>query len=490
MSEPPAGPLAALKSGLLAATLVALGACATNPVTGTPDLVLMSEDQEIQLGREAAREVLEAYRRYEDPRLQRYVSRIGRELAAHSHRSRLAFHFTVLDSPEVNAFALPGGYIYVARGILAYLNSEAELAGVLGHEIGHVTARHSVRQHTAETATQLLNVLVRAKAGAPFGDLSDVLGTALVRGYGREYELQADRLGAEYMARVGYDPQEMLNVVRVLKAQERFEIQRAREEGRRPHIYHGLFATHPDNDRRLQEVIAAARRFRPAAPRPANRRVYLEHLEGLVFGPGEQDGVLRGRDFYHKGLGFALSFPEGWRVENRTDRLLATAPGNDALIQLNLEDRNRRQPPRRFLEGLLDQELSAGQPIRPDGLEGYTALAPLETPFGRRVGRVAAVYLGERVLLITAAARKGLTAGPVDQQVLETITSLHRLTPREEPLAEARRIHIITVRQGETFSGLARRYALGPYGADRLRLLNGLYPGGEPRAGQWLKVIR
>jgi predicted Zn-dependent protease len=374
-------PLAALKIGLLGgAALGGLSACATNPVTGTPDLVLMSEDQEIQLGREAAHEVLKAYRSYEDPRLQRYVSRIGRELSAHSHRSHVVFHFTVLDSPEVNAFALPGGYIYITRGILAYLNSEAELAGVLGHEIGHVTARHSVRQHTAQTATQLLNVIVGSKAGAPFGDLSQVLGTALVRGYGREHELEADRLGAEYMARLGYDPDEMLNVVRVLKAQEQFEIQRARQEGRTPRIYHGLFATHPDNDRRLQEVIGAARRLKPATPKPANRRAYLEHLEGLGFGPGEQDGVLRGRHFYHLGLDFALAFPEGWRVENRADRLLATAPGNDALIQLNVEDRNRRQSPQRLLEDLLGQDLSEGRAIRPNGLEGYTALAPPGDP--------------------------------------------------------------------------------------------------------------
>ena len=171
--------------------------CATNPVTGKQDFVLMSEEQEINLGRQAHQQILKQYSVYEDQALQDYVSNIVEELSAKSHRENLIFHATVLDSPQVNAFALPGGYVYVTRGIMAYMNTEAELAGVLGHEIGHVTARHGVRQQSASTVTGILATVIGATAGVRgAGDAANIAGTALLRGYGREHELEADRLGA------------------------------------------------------------------------------------------------------------------------------------------------------------------------------------------------------------------------------------------------------------------------------------------------------
>src|SRR3972149_4360146 len=177
--------------------------CAVNPVTGQQDIVLLSEEQELALGRKTHQQVLQQYGVYDDQELQAYVKNTGEKLAAQSHRRDLVYRFTVVDSKEVNAFALPGGYIYITRGLLAYLNSEAELAAVLGHEIGHVTARHAVRQYTA---AQLANI--GATLGAVFipgmnaagNQLVQLFGTALLRGYGREHELEADQLGAEYLA--------------------------------------------------------------------------------------------------------------------------------------------------------------------------------------------------------------------------------------------------------------------------------------------------
>ncbi|MCG8325873.1 MAG: M48 family metalloprotease, partial [Thiotrichales bacterium] len=257
-----------------------LTACATNPVTGAQDIVFMSEQQEISLGRKTHQEILAQYGVYDDPELQVYVQQIGERLARKSHRSNLIYRFTVLDSKEVNAFALPGGYIYITRGLMAYLNSEAELAAVLGHEIGHVTARHSVRQYSA---TQLANIGVAL--GSAFipglnnsaaNQLTQLFGTALLRGYGREHELEADRLGAEYLAVTGYDPKAMLDVIGVLKSQEIFERQRARAEGREPRIYHGLFSTHPDNDRRRQEVVGHADKLRTNSDSYHGRETFLE----------------------------------------------------------------------------------------------------------------------------------------------------------------------------------------------------------------------
>ncbi|MEE9551515.1 MAG: M48 family metalloprotease, partial [Gammaproteobacteria bacterium] len=282
--------------------------CAANPATGQQDLVLMSEQKEIALGRKTHQQVLQQYIVYDDPELQTYVQKTGERLASNSHRNNLVYRFTVLDSKDVNAFALPGGYIYITRGLMAYLNSEAELAAVLGHEIGHVTARHSVRQYST---TQLANIGATLAAilipgmNAVGNQLVQLFGTALLSGYGREHELEADRLGAEYLARTDYDPQAMLRVIRVLKNQELFETQLAKAEGREPRIYHGLFSTHPDNDTRLQGVIAHAGKFQKTQSSYTGREGFMEKIDGMVFGDNTREGILRGLKFYHPDLGFA-----------------------------------------------------------------------------------------------------------------------------------------------------------------------------------------
>ena len=324
--------------------------CASNPVTGKQDFVLMSEDKEIEIGRQAHKQILKQYRVYDDPELQAYISEIVEDLSTKSHRSHLVFHSTVLDSPQVNAFALPGGYVYVTRGIMAYMNSEAELAGVLGHEIGHVTARHGVRQQSASTVTGVLAAIIGATTGVRgAGDAANIAGTALLRGYGREHELEADRLGAEYLAKSGYDPEEMIKVVGILKSQEEFDKQLAEEEGREPRAYHGLFSTHPANDRRLQEVIRAANKFRSKNSRSSQGR-FLELTDGMVLGSGEKDGVLRSNKFYHKDLGIALTFPKNWKVDNLPDRLIAATKEKDAVMQISLRDLNKRQTPQEFFK--------------------------------------------------------------------------------------------------------------------------------------------
>src|SRR5690606_540866 len=199
---------------------------------GRTDFVMMSERQELDLGARYNQEILKQYPRYEDAKLQAYIQRVGERVARSSHRNQLNYVFTLVDSPDVNAFALPGGYIYIHRGLLAYLNSEAELAAVLGPEVGHVTARHSVRQQSQSTAWGLLGQAAAIGTGVgAVGDLTSVMGNAFVRGYGRDMELEADGLGAQYLARSGYDPQAMIEVVKVLKNQEDFARDQAARRG-------------------------------------------------------------------------------------------------------------------------------------------------------------------------------------------------------------------------------------------------------------------
>ena len=272
-----------IRTLLVSLVLLFLSACSSNPVTGKKDFSLISEEQELAIGAQAHRDVLKQMKKYNNPKLQAYVNSIGQALAKHSHRSKIRFTFTIIDDPSVNAFALPGGYVYITTGIMAYLNSEAELAGVLGHEIGHVTARHGVQQQSASIASAILIDIIAKNSKNTNAKSLQQFGTAIIRGYGREHELQADQLGAEYLARVGYTPESMIDVVSVLKAQEEFDKYQARREGRQPRSYHGVFSSHPTNDRRLQEVIATAKKYKSSRSRPINHDAYLKQINGLKY---------------------------------------------------------------------------------------------------------------------------------------------------------------------------------------------------------------
>jgi len=473
--------------------LLLQAACAVNPVTGEQDLVLMSEQQEIALGRQTHPQVLQEYRVYDDPVLQAYVQKVGEKLAANSHRNNLIYRFTVLDSKDVNAFALPGGYIYITRGLMCYLNSEAELAAVLGHEIGHVTSRHAVRQYSA---AQLANI--GATLGAMFipgmntagNQLVQLFGTALLRGYGREHELEADRLGAEYLARTDYEPQAMLEVIRVLKNQELFEIETAKAEGREPRTYHGLFSTHPDNDTRLQEMVAHAEQYRRAAPDDPGRDAYLEMIDGMVFGDSPREGILRDRQFYHPDLGFALQMPRDWTVENRPDRLLVTAPGGSAILQVGVEDLNKRISPRDFMLTRLSlRNLSDDKSLTINGLPAHTGLAPINTTAGRRMARYTVIYLNNMAYIIAGVSKNPQESAQYDRYFLETAQSFHALTGEEREIANPLRMNLIRADKNTRFDILAAASPLKDFAEAQLRLINAKYPSGEPESGAWIKVI-
>jgi len=479
---------------ILFSTLTLTSACAVNPVTGEQDLVMMSEQDEISLGRRTHHEVIKQYGVYDDPELQTYVQRIGERLATNSHRKDLIYRFTVVDSKQVNAFALPGGYIYITRGMMSYLNTEAELAAVLGHEIGHVTARHAVRQHSA---AQLANI--GAALGGIFipgvyqagGDqLVYLFGTVILRGYGREHELEADQLGAEYLARTNYGPHAMLDVIRVLKNQELFEEQLAKAEGREPRVYHGLFSTHPDSDIRLKEVIAKASPSRNPDSTFVGREEYLQKIDGLVFGDSEKEGVLRGRKFYHAELGFTLRFPPNWKVENRPNSLLVSAPAGAAMLQMSLEDINKRISPRDFMISRLGlKRLGSDQALNIHGNDAHTGLMPANTPFGQRVTRFTVIYFNNRAYIFAGATKDPDAMSQYDRYFLETAQSFHTMTDNEHALAIPLHLRTIQADNKTNFKTLAEQSPLEFYPLEQLRLINGLYPSGRVVDGMLLKVI-
>src|SRR3990170_3281827 len=461
-------------------------ACATNPVTGGKDIVLMSEDEEIALGRANDPKIRAQYGVYDDSALQAYVQRVGEQLATHSHRPGLVYRFTVLDSPEVNAFALPGGYIYITRGILAYLNSEAELAAVLGHEIGHVTARHGVRQYTAATATGFVGAIIGVATGigATQDLFNNVFGNAILSGYGRDHELESDRLGAEYLARSGYDPQAMIKVIGVLKNQEEYEKKRAAAENRQPRIYHGVFASHPSADKRLQEVVAEGDKFKTGAATQLVRNDYLKRLDKLAYGDGAKEGIRRGRMFYHRDLNMALTFPEGWRIENSPYAIVSWTPEKEVLVmvkKLTLPSDNTAS-----LESFLKSQakLSAqfhGKPIADMKLPSVTGTDRMSSPFGTRETRVSAVRYGQNAYLFFGATKEPAAFTRFDPDFIATAASLRPLKPAEKPWAEGQRLRLVRARAGDAFATLAKASPLTEYSESTLRLINDKFPDGEPR---------
>ena len=374
--------------------ILSLSGCAVNPVTGKQDFVVLSEEQEIQMGREYNAQILRQYQIYEDEKIQNYVQSIGESLAKKSHRPNLIYRFTVLDSPEINAFALPGGYIYINRGLMAYMSSEEELAAVLGHEIGHVTARHSVRQYSQAQLMGVLSAAIEINSGRTAGDLANLASGALLSGYGREMELEADDLGAQYIYQDGYSPQGMYDVLAVLKDQEIYSKKVAKQRGIEPRNYHGVFASHPSNDKRLQEILDnVSQNFVKGTNKSKSN--YLAMIEGMVFGDSQQAGVTRGNEFFHGPLNLYLSFPENWEIINNANSLVFKAPFGEATLQVTLEDLNFVESPevylKRFVRNTTDEEV-----LMIDGLSGFTA----KTYRSGRTTRMAVIFKDDKACLI------------------------------------------------------------------------------------------
>jgi len=451
----------------------------------------MSEDQELSIGRATHAEILKEYGEHKDAKLAAYVQKIGEHVAKNSHRADLFYRFTVLDSPKVNAFALPGGYIYVTRGMLAYLNSEDELAAVLGHEIGHITARHAVRQHSTSTLTGIAGAILASQSGVQgAGDIANMLGTALVRGYGREHELEADRLGAMYLARSGYNPDAMFNVIRVLKKQEDFESELAKLEHREPRTYHGLFSTHPENDKRLKSIIKASKGVKPGnGILESGKSTYMEMIDGMTFGSNSSEGIIRGQRFYHQELDFTLKLPPGWRIKNRPDRLIATSKNNNGLMVLTVQDRNRKISARQFIKDRLGlNNLKSGESFNHNGLQGYTVIALADSDFGRRQARIIVLFYGTRAYVIAGVAKDPKRPYQYDSLYLKSGHSFRPLRENEKQHGDARKL-VVKTYGNQSYSQLAKTSGLNHLAESQIRLLNADYPDGKPLPGELFKTI-
>lgn len=476
---------------LIAALIATTAGCAFNPATNRPDLVLMSQEKEINIGKEMHEKLVASTPIYRDPVLSAYVEHVGQKIAKASDRPDLEYTFTIIDSQDINAFALPGGYIYINRGLLTYMRSEAEMAAVLAHEVAHVTARHAVRQKTAATGAGVASVLsVLVTGSGVVGDVANLWSTAAVKGYGRDMELEADRFGAQYMYNAGYDPQAMINVIGILKDQETFARRKARLEGKKPQTYHGVFSTHPRNDIRLQEVVAAAGKL-PEDKKITKVEYYREKTEGLVYGQNAQE--TEKNRYNHTRLGFSLLFPEGWEVENQRSAIVGKAPDSSATITIKVAKRNGNQPADMALREVYDvRDLEQDEALSQYRLVGHTGKLPSAS--AERPDRVAVLYYGSRQYMLEGKIQGELSDKEAREQYdnlfLTSIRSFRPLRRADVMQPDIKRVKYVQANDKTTFSSLARHMDIGEYAEEQLRLLNGYYPRGEPKPGEWIKIVQ
>lgn len=479
---------------VLAGLLLAIGlqACAVNPATGQSNLVLMSERRELEIGLEEHEKVLASMRIMEDEALNAYVNEVGQRVARSSHRPDLSYTFTVIDSPEINAFALPGGYVYINRGLLLYLKSEDELAAVLAHEVGHITARHAIQQQARGrlgSAAATVGGVVAAVAtgsgyiGSELAQIGSIWAAAGVSGFGRENELEADSLGAQYLYNAGYNPRAMIDVLSVLKSQEDFNVRVAQ---RQP-SYHGLFTTHPRNDVRLQQAVSQAGSLSEDQMRESDHAVFRQHIDGLPFGENVTSTGDRNR-YYQDLLSYTMVFPDTWTIRETPTTVTASAPEGGASIRVEAQRLQENKEPRLFIrENLGIADLQQSEALSQYRLIGYTGI---HTNDAGHHERVAAIYLGPRVFVFRAEILDPAAVDDLDRLLLSSIRTFRAIQMNERSGSSSLQVRYVQVTEGFDWRALAARSPIPQYPEETLRLLNGYYPIGNPQPGEWIKILQ
>jgi len=439
--------------------------CAVNPATGSNELMLVSEAQEIEMGRQADAAVAQGIGLYADAGWQRYIQQFGARIAATSERPNLPWTFRVVDDAAVNAFAVPGGFVYVTRGLLAHLTSEAELASVVGHEIGHVTARHTA---AAMSKQQLIGLglavgsMANKQVAKYAGAANQALGILYLK-FSRDNESQADQLGLRYMRRAGYDPRQMPEVFVML---DRLG---AAEGGSRLPTW---LETHPSPANR----VAAINRQIAALPQDfsgtsVNRDSYQRLLDGLVFGINPRQGYFTGSQFYHPDLRFQIAFPQGWALNNGAQAVVAVSPAKDAAIELaQAAEPSADAAARAFLS---QQGITSGSSVRVTlngGLSGVSAPFAAAADGGALRGTVLFVEYGGAVYGIVAYAPEARWANY--QAAAEgSERSFRSLTDPAALNVQPDHVDIVTLNGGTTIEQMAR-VRTSPVAASLLALIN------------------
>jgi predicted Zn-dependent protease len=473
----------AVAAALLFGAQLLLGSCADNSAGGSMFSLMSAQDEQKVGDVEHPKLVQEFGGEIEDPALKRYVDSVGNLLVKTTEMSNAKFTFSVLDDNIVNAFALPGGYVHITRGLMALANNEAELAGVMGHEIGHVTAHHSAQLYTRSVLTQILATGIGIATGvSQLGEVASQGAGVYLKSYSRENEYEADSLGVRYLTRAGYDPQAMADFLASLEAHSRLEAELAGKSADSADQF-DIMATHPRTVDRVQKAIAeAGEAGKPKGPTDDGRDVYLRQINGLIYGDSPRQGYVRGTRFAHPIMKFEFRVPDGFRLSNQPTAVVANHP-NGATIAFDEIPKSGGISPRSYLSRI-NVALTGIEDIDLNGLQAATGAAQIRGSNGVRDVRIVAVrFSPDHLFRFIFLTPPQFTASLADG-LKRTTYSFRGLSTAEAAALKPLRIRVVRTHPGDTVTSMAARMAFTDHQEQRFRVLNGLAPNdGLPVAG-------
>jgi len=472
------------------AALFSLSTCSTNPVTGKKQLVLMSEAQEIQMGREADPKIVAEYGLYDDKGLQAFIADKGQAMASISHRPNLKYEFKVVDSEILNAFAVPGGYVYFTRGIMAHFNNEAEFAGVLGHEIGHITARHTVVQQSKQVFGQIGligAIIIKPELGRFVEQASQGLGLMFLK-FGRDAERESDRLGVEYSSKINYDAKEMAGFFNTLARQSA-----ASGAAELP----DFLSTHPNPGDRNATVGQLATEWKQKLnlTNPlVNRDSYLRRIDGIILGEDPKQGFTENSVFYHPTLKFQFNVPTAWRLQNSPQKVQMAPQNGEALMYLTLAAGKSLDEAGNALLQQNNLQLVDSRQVTVNGLSALAIIAdtkqdpqqqrqqpPLRT-LSYLINYNGTIY---HMLGVSAASSFNNYNG----FFTNTMQSFRVLTDASKLNKKPERVRIKTVVANNSFEQVMRYFKMPDSRIDELGILNGMQKNSPLTKGMLIKVI-
>ena len=458
-------------------------ACAVNPVTGKRELSLYSEQDEIALGKETDIQIKHQFGIYEDSSLNSYVAGVGQSLSPHTHRSQLSYSFAVLDSPVVNAFAVPGGYIYVTRGILAMMNSEAELAVVLGHELGHVNARHSIHRMSEMMLAQI-GLAVGSALNKTFANLAGVAGIGiqiLFLKYSRDDERQADQLGVEYSRKGGYNPGEMIAFFHSL--QKLGDLSGG-------HSLPGFLSTHPLTSERIRNTQAML--LADDSKQQIKSAVYLRRIEGTVFGDDPRQGFVEGNAFYHPQMRFFFSFPEGWQVQNTPSQVVIASKQGDAgiIVQAEKSEDAPKVYGQKKVEQLKGTRFIEDKDLTVNGLRAYQQLCDLDQENDEDIRlRLSFIKYGSHILTFMALSTLDKFSD-FDSEFRRVVGSFKSLTDNAYIGRQPKRLKLVTVDGRRTLQEIFQSAGMEKDLWPSFGVMNGMELSHIPSKDRLIKIVR
>jgi predicted Zn-dependent protease len=475
---------------LMAASLAGpLSGCATNPATGERMMTFLSPEEEARIGADEHRKLVPAFGGpISDTALQRYVSSVGTLLARTSELPNLRFTFTVLNTDMINAFALPGGYVYITRGLLALANSEAEIAGVLAHEIGHVTARHAAQRHSRSVFAGIGAAAVGILTGS--GELANAAGSGFggyLRSYSRDQEFEADKLGIRYLKRAGFDPRAMASFLSSLRANTHLTARLMGEPSGKVDEAN-IMSTHP---RTLARVQRAAREAggTPVRNPIVGRDVYLRKIGGMIYGDTPEQGFVRGRDFLHPDLRLRFRVPRDFHLTNQPNQVLAKGPRGLVII-FAAAARAGNRTPYDYLVNVWARHLRLNALDRAsvNGMPAASGAARARGRGGVYNLRLVAIRRGARIYRFMFIGPGG-SGQRVYDAYRQTVSSFRGVSSSKARSWRPYRIRVALVRRGDTVARMARRMAVGRFAEEHFRVLNGLGPRDRLTPGQRVKIV-